>query len=402
MVSVIYVIMMLMVTVAIKLFDANDLDPTVWCAVRPLDPILDRKGRLITFDPRLGDPRIRAFIEGVIPDLGPICGKFDCPPPLPFLTIFDKDFNKPLLIIGADDYGFSEEDGFGYTAQILPDIDGDDIGEIAIAAPLANGRSGVLTIISGSTGEEINRLEGNSDEMLGSSLTLLDENSLAVGALGSGSVYLINSNLEVENSLSGESEDGFGFALANLEDLDGDGLAELAIGAPYAENNQGSVHIAYGNGDLQILANGNNQGEKFGYALTSADLDNDGLADLLIGSYEAHEGKGEVRAINFTGEELWSQQGIEDEQFGFSLTSYTNEETVQILVGAPSWQSNAGRAYILGSDGNVLGHTSTNQEGSQLGNNVAITRDSQGITYLVAFASSRNQSYFYDIKEGNF
>ena len=387
-----------------KKFDANDLDPNVWCAVRPLDSILDRKGRLITFDPRLGDPRIRAFIEGVIPDLGPICGEFDCPPPLPFLTIFDEDFNEPLLVMEANAYGFSEEDGFGYAAQILPDVDGDGIGEIVIAAPLANNRAGVIIIISGSTGEEINRLEGNSpDETLGSNLALLDENTLAVSALGGNSVYIVNSNLEVKNSLSGEGEDGFGFALAALEDIDKDGTPELGVGAPYAESSKGSVYIAYSSGGLQRLANGHNKGEQFGYTLTSTDIDKDGLSDLLIGAPEANDGKGGVRAISITNKELWNKQGQEEgEQFGFSLASYTNEETVQILVGAPGWQENAGRAYLLESDGNVSGYTSINQEGVQLGSNLVMTLDSQGTAYLVTFASSSDQSYFYKLTEGNF
>ena len=384
-----------------NIFDANDFDPNVWCAVRPVDPLFDRQGRLVTFDPRLDDPRIRAFIDNIIPDLDPICGEFDCPPPLPFLNIFDKDFNEPLLTITADAYGFSEEDGFGYSSHVLPDVDGDGIGEIAIGAPLANDKAGVLIIISGDTGEEINRLEGNySAEMLGSSLILLDESTLAVGALGSNSVYLVNSNLEVENSFIGEGEDGFGLALAPLEDLDGDGLAELAIGVPYAENSKGSVYIAYNSGDLHILAIGNNQGEQFGYALISTDFDNDGLSDLLIGAPQANEGKGEVRAVSVTtGEEIWSKQGQEEgEQFGLSLASYANEETLEILVGAPGWQENAGRAYLLDSNNNVSNHTSTKLEGAQLGSNVAITLDGHGKAYLVAFApyaEDQDNSYFY-------
>ncbi len=386
-----------------KPFDPNDFDPNVGCSVISVTYAFNREGNLINLDPRLADPRNRGFIEGKIPDHDPLCEQVDCPPPLTLLNIFDEDFNESLLTISADAYGFSEEDGFGYSSHILPDIDGDGIGDIAIGTHLANDRAGVLTIISGSTGEEINRLEGNfPDEMLGSRLVLLNENTLAVGALGGNSIYIVNSNLEVENSFSGEVEDGFGLALVALEDLDGDGLAELAIGAPYAEDNKGRVYIAYSSGDLQILANGNNQGEQFGYALAAADVDSDGLADLLIGAPEANEGKGEIRAINLTGEELWSQQGEEGEQFGFSLASYTNEETVQILVGAPGWQENAGRAYLLESDGNVSGHTSTNQEGAQLGSNVAMTLGSQGTAYLVAFASSSDQSYFYDITEGNF
>ncbi len=384
-----------------KVFDTNDLDPNVWCAVRPLDPAFDRKGRLLTLDPRLDDPRIRVFIDSTIPDLDPICGQLDCPPPL--LTIFDQEFTKPLLVIEADSYGFSGEDGFGYAAQILPDIDGNDIGEIAIAAPLANDKAGIITIISGNTGEELNRLKGDTlDGMLGASLALLDKNTLAVGALGSSTIYLVNlNNFEVEQSFSSESKDGFGFALATLGDLDKDGVAELAVGAPYAEDNKGSVYIAYSGGDLQRLANGRGQGEQFGYALTSTDINNDGLPDLLIGSPEAIEGKGEVRAISITGKELWNQQGQEyGEHLGFALASHIDKSGAKILVGAPGWQDNTGRVYVLESNGNVSGHTSAGKEGAQLGTSVAFTSDGKGITYLVEFApyiEGKSSSYFYEI-----
>ncbi len=384
-----------------KVFDANDLDPNVWCTVRPLDPAFDRKGRLLTLDPRLDDPRIRVFIDSTIPDLDPICGQLDCPPPL--LTIFNEDFTKPLLVIEADSYGFSGEDGFGYAAHILPDIDSDGIGDIAIAAPLANDKAGVVAIISGNTGEELNRFEGDTpDEMLGASIALLDKNTLAVGALGSNTIYLVNvNNFEIEQSFSSESKEGFGFALAVLGDFDKDGIAELGIGAPYAEDNKGSVYIAYSSGDLQRVANGRSQGEQFGYALTSTDINNDGLSDLLIGSPEAIEGKGEVRAISITGKELWNQQGQEyGEHLGFALASHIDKSGAKILVGAPGWQDNTGRVYVLESNGNVSGHTSAGKEGAQLGTSVAFTSDGKGITYLVAFApyiEGKSSSYFYEI-----
>ncbi|XP_028826066.1 integrin alpha-M-like [Denticeps clupeoides] len=86
----------------------------------------------------------------------------------------------------------------------------------------------------------------------------------------------------------------FGSSLASLADLNGDGILDVAVGAPLEDNNQGSVYIFNGrrNGvnptySQRILGSSVQSGLKFfGLTLSSFALDQsgDGLPDIAVGS----------------------------------------------------------------------------------------------------------------------
>ncbi|KAM9853951.1 integrin alpha-11-like [Aulostomus maculatus] len=87
-----------------------------------------------------------------------------------------------------------------------------------------------------------------------------------------------------------------GSALAQVEDMNGDGFRELVVGAPLEDDHQGAVYVFYGRDKTiqrqyrqRLAAAGFSTGlQYFGRSLHSAlDINADGLADLAVGSLGA-------------------------------------------------------------------------------------------------------------------
>lgn len=92
----------------------------------------------------------------------------------------------------------------------------------------------------------------------------------------------------------GEQEgDNFGFSFSNLGDVDGDGTADFAAGAIYAEGRaplSGVVYVYQGGHDapkLLVRLSGEQAHDRFGYALAGADLNDDGYNDIIISALHA-------------------------------------------------------------------------------------------------------------------
>ena len=93
--------------------------------------------------------------------------------------------------------------------------------------------------------------------------------------------------------------DNFGHAMAAL-DLDGDCRMELAVGAHYDDDgggwDKGAIWILFLNADGTVRSHqkisdteggftaGLNNGDQFGHALGTADINNDGIPELLVGA----------------------------------------------------------------------------------------------------------------------
>jgi hypothetical protein len=200
---------------------------------------------------------------------------------------------------------------------IVLDLNGDGLDDLVVGAPRANGRAranGALVVylaskkaVIGSTGafsRPLTLWEGDGN--LGWSLVSLGDTDgdgkadFAAGAIsgsseevslaGTVTVYLGGDGPRKKSLLSGENAlDKFGYALA-AGDLNGDGILDLIVGAPFhcpspALYQKGAVHVFFGPGydpqsAVKIPATPAMGG--LGFSLAAGDLNGDGVDDLLM------------------------------------------------------------------------------------------------------------------------
>lgn len=116
--------------------------------------------------------------------------------------------------------------------------------------------------------------------------------------------------------VGGASGDQAGFSVSSIGDFNDDGIDDLLIGAPFAEEvsafSQGVSYIVYGDADgfpaeidLDLLDGSNGMAlygvdanDQSGEALAAAgDVNGDGIADLIIGARYAASGAGEAYVV---------------------------------------------------------------------------------------------------------
>ena len=83
--------------------------------------------------------------------------------------------------------------------------------------------------------------------------------------------------------------DQFGESVSGAGDVNGDGFDDMIVGARLADNNgptSGSAHVFSGvDGSVLYTFDGDSAGDQFGHSVSSAgDVNGDGLADLVVGA----------------------------------------------------------------------------------------------------------------------
>ncbi|XP_066517067.1 integrin alpha-6b isoform X2 [Hoplias malabaricus] len=96
----------------------------------------------------------------------------------------------------------------------------------------------------------------------------------------------------IRTRIDGAKDSMFGLAVENLGDINLDGFNDVAVGAPYDDNGEGSVYIYHGSPSgitdknlVQVLKGKDWNIRLFGYSLAgNMDLDNNQYTDLAVGS----------------------------------------------------------------------------------------------------------------------
>ncbi|MCF6468109.1 hypothetical protein FAF44_06795 [Nonomuraea sp. MG754425] len=73
-------------------------------------------------------------------------------------------------------------------------------------------------------------------------------------------------------------------ACGGVADFDGDGLDDVAVGDPFADDQKGAVHVLSGGRVVPVSVPGPAGGDGFGWSVRLAQLNGDTCADLVIGA----------------------------------------------------------------------------------------------------------------------
>ncbi len=342
---------------------------------------------------------------------------------IPFFNLSDLTGSNGFTINGDNPFDTS-----GYSVSDAGDINGDGIDDIVIGAPGFTGNDPAatttpgnvyvvfgtqagfaddfdLSTLNGTNGFAINGIA--ADDLAGFSVSGAGDvngdniDDLIIGAVGAdtngddaGASYVVFGfqggfapSIDLANlgtngvTINGiAAGDELGTSVSNAGDVNGDGIDDLIIGAPYA-NYAGQSYLVFGSEGLPssidlanlgtngVTINGITAGDGFGISVSAAgDVNGDGFGDLIIGAPGTDLGEFQYAGqsyLVFGSEGLPSSLNVSDldgssgfvldgvNAFDFSGRSVSGAGDVNgdgfddLIIGAYGANDSAGTSYVV-------------------------------------------------------
>jgi large repetitive protein len=238
-----------------------------------------------------------------------------------------------LSAVAANNGGFvingqCRQDHSGYSVSSAGDVNGDGLADLIVGAPYsdpaAGNAAGCSYVVFGKTAS-----------------TAIDLSAVAAGNGG----FVINGQCELDSS---------GYNVSGAGDVNGDGLADLIVGAYNADDQKGRSYVVFGKststainlsavaaGDGGFVINGQCFGDQSGFSVASAgDVNGDGLADLIVGA-------------NWSDPATFNKAGSSYVIFGSTSNTFMPSTPAQMgTTGNDSLSDNGLAQLLVGAGGN--------------------------------------------------
>ncbi len=207
--------------------------------------------------------------------------------------------------------------------------------------------------------------DGYSDHVIGGYWYMVNSSRRGIARIFSGKDGQLIHQLEGNNQ-----GDYFGYSVSDAGDVNGDGYADVIIGAPYDDNSgfeSGTAQVFSGldGSNLYVFA-GDNADDYFGISVHGAgDVNNDGYDDIIVGAEQDDnngDDSGMVRVLSgLNGAILYEFNGAAaGDNFGLSVSAagdVNGDGYADVIVGSSVGGSSQDEGYVKvfsGIDGSEL------------------------------------------------